>query len=68
MDVSKAIREHYSKIGKKGGKKTAERGTQYYSDLGKKGALKRWGKKKIEKSAIRKTEEVSPEGELTIDC
>ncbi len=43
--IKEIIRQHYSKIGKKGGKKNAEKGKKYFSNLGKKGALKRWGKK-----------------------
>ena len=40
------IRKHYSKLGKKGGAKTARRGKKYYSEIGKKGMAARWGKLK----------------------
>lgn len=43
MDISEVIREHYSTIGKKGGKALLrQRGTSYFSDIGK----KRWAKQK----------------------
>ncbi len=35
------IREHHETIGRKGGLKTAKRGSEYYSKIGKKGNLKR---------------------------
>jgi general stress protein YciG len=38
------ISEHYKEIGKKGGKKTARRGSKYYREIGKKGLAKRYNK------------------------
>lgn len=37
-------------LGKLGGQKTAERGSNYYRDIGKQGAAKRWRKPIIVKS------------------
>lgn len=39
--VAKKLREHMSKIAKKGHKKNP-RPRSYYVEIGKKGALKRW--------------------------
>lgn len=36
-------------LGRKGGKKTAEKGKDYMRELGRRGALKRWGKINEEK-------------------
>lgn len=37
-------RDLFVKSGQKGGKKTAERGTDYYKKIGKLGSDKRWSK------------------------
>ena len=34
--------EYFRKKGKKGGKKTAERGVEYYQNIGRVGNAKRW--------------------------
>lgn len=43
------IRDHYKKIGQKGGLANLEKNSRaHFSMIGKKGAIKRWGKKKPE--------------------
>jgi hypothetical protein len=49
--MNTAVKSYFSKIGKKGGKKTATRGKAYYSRIGKKGMEKRWGKS-LAKTAV----------------
>ena len=45
--MQKELRKYFSKLGKKGGKKTFEyRGKDYFRELGKKAAKARWGNKK----------------------
>ncbi len=39
--MNKKIKKYLSKLGKKGGKKTALRGKRYYSKIGKEGAKKK---------------------------
>lgn len=42
------IKEHFSKMGKKGGKSTRRKyGKKHFQQIGRKGALKRWGNKDI---------------------
>jgi len=40
------VQKFLSAAGKKGGKKTALRGSEFYSRIGKKGMQKRWGKRR----------------------
>ncbi len=47
MSDNPLIKDYLSKIGKKGGDKTKQRGREYYSQLGKKGMDKRWRQKKL---------------------
>lgn len=46
MNTQEILKEHLSKLGKKGGKATKKNnGLNYYKNIGKLGAEKRWGKK-----------------------
>lgn len=42
-EETRALSAMASFMGRKGGKKTKERGVAYYSKIGKLGATKRWG-------------------------
>lgn len=50
--VKKIISEHYSKIGKKGGKKTALRGAEHYRAMQRKGIETKLYKKMMRESEL----------------
>jgi len=41
--MTNTISDYLKTIGKRGGDKTKQRGTEYYKAIGRAGALKRWG-------------------------
>jgi len=52
-----SLKAYLKKIGKKGGRATARRGTDFYSKIGKQGAKKRWKTRQIR---ANKASEVIP--------
>lgn len=46
MTSQKELSDIARSLGRRGGKKTAERGKEYFALIGKKGAERRWGKTK----------------------
>lgn len=45
MYIKEEVRNYFSQLGKKSGKKNKKKGRKYFSELGKKGAAKRWKNK-----------------------
>lgn len=49
IPIDPTISEYMSRMGKRGGAKNKEKGSEYFSQIGKAGAKTRWNKARLEK-------------------